>query len=46
MKTARAKVLFIEVDNDNKEFLLEQYRSMAKNCPDYVGVDALEAVSG
>jgi len=43
MKVARTKVLFIEVNNDNIQFLSEQYRSMARECPDYAGVDSNEA---
>ena len=44
MKISRAKVIFIEVSNDNQEFLSTQYKNMAHSCPDYAGVNKVEAV--
>eukprot|EP01041_Mallomonas_annulata_P001059 gene1059-2075_t len=44
MKTLScAKVLFIEVNNTDTEFLQEQYRNMARDCPDYAGINDAEA---
>jgi len=37
--------MWIEVNNDNEEFLVSQYRSNALCSPDYVGVSDDEAVS-
>ena len=44
MRETRAKVLFIEVSNDNPEFLKQQYKKMAHSAPDYAGVADADAV--
>ena len=38
MHDARAKVLFIEVSNNNLKFLQQQYKTMAHTAPDYQGI--------
>ena len=44
MRSKRTKVIFIEVSNEDTEFLREQYRIMAQSAPEYQGVADAEAV--
>eukprot|EP00597_Dinobryon_sp_UTEXLB2267_P015822 CAMPEP_0170115900 /NCGR_PEP_ID=MMETSP0020_2-20130122/11851_1 /TAXON_ID=98059 /ORGANISM="Dinobryon sp., Strain UTEXLB2267" /LENGTH=558 /DNA_ID=CAMNT_0010343719 /DNA_START=58 /DNA_END=1734 /DNA_ORIENTATION=+ len=43
MNAARVKVMFIEVSNDNEEFLQDQYRTAASTSPDYEGINNTDA---
>jgi hypothetical protein len=45
MRASGVKVLFIEVINDDPEFLRRQFEDVALTSPDYKGVDKDEAVS-
>ena len=44
MSTAGAKVIFVEVNNTDKAFLTQQYYTMVRNAPEYVGIPEEEAV--
>jgi hypothetical protein len=44
MHACGAKVLFIEVQNTSEFELQDNYRDVAKNCPDYVGIGREESV--
>jgi len=44
MNSARVKVMFIEVSNDNEEFLQGQYKTAASTSPDYEGINNTDAV--
>jgi broad specificity phosphatase PhoE len=39
MQETKAKVMFIEVSNENKEFLSRQIRTAASSSPDYAGMN-------
>lgn len=43
MRATKAKVMFIEVTNDNEEFLLNQIKLTADSSPDYASLENAEA---
>ena len=43
MQITKAKVMFIEVSNENEEFLINQYKQTADEHPDYEGRSVAEA---
>lgn len=45
MRASGVKVLFVEVINDDPDFLRQQFEDVARASPDYKGVDKDEAVS-
>jgi hypothetical protein len=42
MQAIGAKVMFIEVNNDDEDFLATHYRATVENSADYTGRDAEE----
>jgi hypothetical protein len=46
MREVGSRVCFIEVINEDPDFLLQQYAQVAETSPDYAGYDREAAVSG
>ena len=44
MHSTRVKVMFIEVTNDDENFLKNQYKTAARTSPDYEGINDFDAV--